>query len=217
MDRGYVFMKGRQSSDAQITPMMRQYLAIREQYPDYLLFYRMGDFYELFFEDARTASRALEITLTSRNKNEKNPVPMCGVPVKAAEIYLGRLIEKGYKVAICEQTEDPAAAKGLVRREVVRVVTPGMVLNSDLLDARTNNFIVSILARGNRWGLSCLDLSTGAFRVTEDGDEHALLEEIRRIGPSEILMPAAARTSDDYEIFRTSFEQFAITWIDDGA
>ncbi|MBS0012638.1 MAG: DNA mismatch repair protein MutS, partial [Desulfobacterales bacterium] len=128
-----------------------------------------------------------------------------------------RLIEKGYKVAICEQTEDPAAAKGLVNREVVRVVTPGMVFNSDLLDARTNNFIVSVLARDFRWGLSCLDLSTGAFRVTESGDVHALLEEIRRIAPSEILMPAAARTGDAYEIFRTAFEQSAITWMDDGA
>ncbi|MFO7860416.1 MAG: DNA mismatch repair protein MutS [Desulfosalsimonas sp.] len=210
-------MTGRQTSDAQMTPMMRQYLDIKEQYTDYLLFYRMGDFYEMFFDDAHTAARELEITLTSRNKNEKKPVPMCGVPVKAAEIYLGRLIEKGYKVAICEQTEDPAAAKGLVKREVVRVVTPGMVLNSDLLDARTNNFIVSILGRASRWGLSCLDLSTGAFRVTESGDVHALLEEIRRIAPSEILMPAAARTGDGYEIFCTSFEQSAITWMDDGA
>ncbi|MCF8027465.1 MAG: DNA mismatch repair protein MutS [Desulfobacteraceae bacterium] len=210
-------MTGRQTSEAQMTPMMRQYLEIKEQYTDYLLFYRMGDFYEMFFDDAHTAARELEITLTSRNKNEKKPVPMCGVPVKAAEIYLGRLIEKGHKVAICEQTEDPAAAKGLVKREVVRVVTPGMVLNSDLLDARTNNFIVSILGRAYRWGLSCLDLSTGAFRVTESNDVHALLEEIRRIAPSEILMPAAARTADDYEVFRTSFEQSAITWMDDGA
>ncbi len=200
-----------------MTPMIRQYLEIKEQYADYLLFYRMGDFYEMFFDDAKTASRQLEITLTARNKNEKSPVPMCGVPVKAAELYLGRLIEKGYKVAICEQTEDPAASKGLVKREVVRVVTPGMVLNSDLLDARTNNFIVSILCQPKLCGLSCLDLSTGAFRVTQNSDPRTVIEEVRRISPSEILLPASAGSRQEYDLFLSSFPGSIFTRIDDGA
>src|SRR6056300_301483 len=113
-------------STAKATPMMQQYLSIKERYPDVLLFYRMGDFYEMFFEDAQVASRELEITLTSRNKKDDSPVPMCGVPHRAAKGYISRLIEKGYKVAMCDQVEDPKAAKGLVKREVVRVVTPGM-------------------------------------------------------------------------------------------
>ena len=122
---------------AKSTPMLRQYLAIKEQYPDAILFYRMGDFYEMFFQDAETASRVLEITLTSRNKNDESPVPMCGVPHRAAAGYIARLIERGFKVAVCDQVEDPAVAKGLVRREVVRVITPGMVIDEEFLDARS--------------------------------------------------------------------------------
>ena len=114
-------------STAKNTPMIQQYLSIKEKYPDTLLFYRMGDFYEMFFEDAQTASRVLEITLTSRNKNDPSPVPMCGVPYRAAQTYIARLVDNGYKVAICDQIEDPSQAKGLVKREVVRVVTPGMI------------------------------------------------------------------------------------------
>ncbi len=200
---------------SQLTPMIRQYMEIKERYADYLLFYRMGDFYELFFTDAETASRELEITLTSRNKHEKTPVPMCGVPVKAAELYLGRLIDKGYKVAICEQTEDPAAAKGLVKREVVRVVTPGMVVNSDLLDARTNNFIMSVLIRDDGCGLSCLDLSTGSFRVSQSAETGAVFEEARRIAPSEILLPVSAQTEPVYEDFLKSFPETAASYLDD--
>ena len=115
-------------SSPKITPMMKQYLSIKGQYPDAILFYRMGDFYEMFFEDAEKASKLLEITLTSRNKKDETPVPMCGFPHKAARSYIARLIENGCKVAICDQTEDPAEAKGLVRREVVRVITPGMIV-----------------------------------------------------------------------------------------
>ena len=116
-----------------MTPMMQQYFSIKEQYPDYLLFYRLGDFYEMFFEDAKTASRELDLTLTGRDCGEAERAPMCGVPFHSAEGYIGRLIEKGYKVAICEQTEDPAQAKGLVRREVIRVITPGTLIESGLL------------------------------------------------------------------------------------
>lgn len=210
-------MAGDSGKSSQLTPMIRQYLEIKEKYADYILFYRMGDFYEMFYEDAKTASRVLEITLTSRNKHEKTPVPMCGVPVKAAELYLGRLIEKGYKVAICEQTEDPATARGLVKRDVVRVVTPGMVVNSDLLDARTNNFIISVCIREQQCGLCCLDLSTGAFRVTQSADIRAVLEEARRIGPSEILLPESAPADPAYKAFLESFSGAAVTRIDDEA
>ena len=116
-----------------MTPMMEQYFEVKEQYKDFLLFYRLGDFYEMFFDDAITASRVLELTLTGRDCGEAERAPMCGVPFHAADTYIGRLIEKGYKVAICEQVEDPATAKGLVRREVIRVVTPGTVIESTLL------------------------------------------------------------------------------------
>jgi DNA mismatch repair protein MutS len=120
--------------------MIKQYLSIKEQYPDAILFYRMGDFYEMFFEDAQIASRALEITLTSRNKNAESPVPMCGVPHRAARSYIARLIGKGYKVAVCDQIEDPAKADGLVKRDVVRVITPGMIIENELLDDPTIMF-----------------------------------------------------------------------------
>ena len=119
-----------------ITPMLKQYLSIKKEYDDAILFYRMGDFYEMFFEDAEVASGILEITLTSRNKKDEVPVPMCGVPYRAAKGYIARLIEKGMRVAICDQVEDPSLAKGLVKREVVRVVTPGMIVEDDFLDEK---------------------------------------------------------------------------------
>ncbi|MCF8093758.1 MAG: DNA mismatch repair protein MutS [Desulfobacteraceae bacterium] len=206
---------GESGKNSQLTPMIRQYLEIKEQYADYILFYRMGDFYEMFFTDAETASSELEITLTARNRHEETPVPMCGVPVKSAEIYLGRLIDKGYKVAICEQTEDPAEAKGLVKREVVRVVTPGMVVNSDLLDSRTNNFIMSAVITDDGCGLSCLDLSTGSFKVCQSPDSGAVFEEARRIVPSEILLPESAHTTTAYERFLESFTDTAVSYLDD--
>ena len=187
------------------TPMIRQYLDIKEAYPDCILFYRMGDFYEMFFEDAKVASRELEITLTTRNKNEPSPVPMCGIPAKAAEPYIGRLIEKGFRVAVCDQTEDAASAKGLVKREVVRVVTPGMVLNKELLDERANNYILSVCHAGKFIGLSCLDLSTGAFRLTQSRDAGVILDEARRITPSEILLPESARENSCYDMFHKVF------------
>ncbi len=171
------------------TPMMQQYLSIKERYPDALLFYRMGDFYEMFFEDAQVASRVLEITLTSRNKHDASPVPMCGVPYRAAQGYVSRLIEKGYKVAICDQVEDPKAAKGLVKREVVRVVTPGMIVEDELLDAKTNNFILALSRHHQMVGLASLDISTGAFRLTETADMSAILDEVMRVAPKEMLLP----------------------------
>lgn len=169
--------------------MLQQYLSIKDKYKDAILFYRMGDFYEMFFEDAHVASRALEIALTSRNKKDAEPVPMCGVPHKAAQAYIARLIEKGHKVAICDQVEDAALAKGLVKREVVRVVTPGMIIENELLDAKSNNFLLALNIHQERVGISYLDISTGAFRVSETGNTDKILEELQRIAPREVLLP----------------------------
>ncbi|MBT8366608.1 MAG: DNA mismatch repair protein MutS [Deltaproteobacteria bacterium] len=180
------------------TPMIKQYLSIKEQYPDTILFYRMGDFYEMFFEDAQLASRILEITLTSRNKNDESPIPMCGVPHHAAKSYIARLIDNGYKVAVCDQIEDAAAAKGLVKRDVVRVITPGMVIENELLDERANNFVLSLFCRGDFNGIAYLDISTGAFRVTESKDAAAIVDEVRRISPSELLLPQSAKDDPAY-------------------
>jgi DNA mismatch repair protein MutS len=174
------------------TPMIQQYLCIKEKHRDAILFYRMGDFYEMFFEDAQTASRALEITLTSRNKNEAVPVPMCGVPYRAAQSYIARLIDQGYKVAICDQVEDPAEAKGLVKREVVRVITPGMIVENDLLDAKTNNYISALAHHQDAYGLACLDISTGHFRAVETRHMFKIIEELKRISPREMLLPAGS-------------------------
>ncbi len=132
---------------AQYTPMIQQYLAVKAQVPDAFLFFRLGDFYEMFFEDAINASRELEITLTGREGGGDEKIPMCGVPHHAADNYMSRLIEKGYKVAICEQVEDPAEAKGVVRREIVRIVTPGTVMDSKLLGESSNNYIVSLVSQ----------------------------------------------------------------------
>ena len=145
--------------------MIKQYLSIKEQYPDAILFYRMGDFYEMFFEDAQLASGVLEITLTSRNKNDDSPVPMCGVPHRAARGYIARLIENGYKVAVCDQVEDPAKAKGLVKRDVVRVITPGMVIENELLDERSNNYVLAVYCQDDCSGIAYLDISTGTFQI----------------------------------------------------
>jgi DNA mismatch repair protein MutS len=175
------------------TPMVQQYLSIKQQYPDAILFYRMGDFYEMFFEDARTASRILEIALTSRNKNDEKPIPMCGVPHHAAQGYIARLIEKGFKVAICEQVEDPAKAKGLVKRDVVRVITPGLVVDTEILDARSNNFLMALFFSQGLYGIAHLDISTGTFRVTESSDFDKVIDECRRIEPSETLLADSHR------------------------
>ena len=139
--------------------MIKQYLSIKRAYSDAILFYRMGDFYEMFFEDAEVASRVLEITLTSRNKKDESPVPMCGVPHRAVQNYIARLIDQGYKVAICDQIEDPAQAKGLVKRDVVRVITPGMIVDTEFLDERSNNFVLALALHNDSCGISYLDIS----------------------------------------------------------
>ncbi|MBW2430018.1 MAG: DNA mismatch repair protein MutS [Deltaproteobacteria bacterium] len=204
-------------SPAKSTPMIKQYLSIKEQYPDTILFYRMGDFYEMFFEDAQLASRILEITLTSRNKNDESPIPMCGVPHHAAKSYIARLIDNGYKVAVCDQIEDAAAAKGLVKRDVVRVITPGMVIENELLDERANNFVLSLFCRGDFNGIAYLDISTGAFRVSESKDAAAIVDEVRRISPSELLLPQSAKDDPAYLPVKGMLPEVATSYLDNRA
>src|SRR5690242_21727918 len=150
--------------DQDLTPMMRQYHAVKQETPDALLLFRLGDFYELFYDDAVTAARELEITLTARNKEKGEPIPMCGVPYHSAENYIARLIQKGHRVAICDQMEDPRVAKKLVKREVTRIVTPGTAMNANLLRPRENNYLAAVMANGARAGLAHVDLSTGEDR-----------------------------------------------------
>lgn len=180
-----------------LTPMLRQYLEIKEQYQDAILFYRMGDFYEMFFDDAVVASKILEITLTSRNnKSDKDRVPMCGIPFHAASSYLAKLVNNGKRVAICEQTEDPSQAKGIVRREVIRVISPGVVTDDQVLDAKTNRYVGSLVhskkSKHSIYGLSFLDLSTGEFLVGEFDDPSEnlsfVLDQLTRMSPAELLI-----------------------------
>lgn len=173
---------------AKITPMMRQYLQIKENYRDAILFFRLGDFYEMFFEDAHTASKILDIALTSRSKSEDGSVPLCGVPYHAADPYIQKLLDAGHKVAVCEQMEDPARAKGVVKREVVRVITPGTVTAAEGLEAGINNFLAALCAGPHGFGLALVDITTGEFRCTEIMDEVALGDELGRIQPSELLL-----------------------------
>ncbi|MCL6546659.1 MAG: DNA mismatch repair protein MutS, partial [Bryobacteraceae bacterium] len=178
------------SSEAS-TPLMRQYHAIKRQVPGALLLFRLGDFYELFYDDAVTAARELGITLTSRNKEKGQPIPMCGVPYHSAEGYIARLIQRGYRVAICDQMEDPRFAKKLVKREITRVVTPGTATDSALLRSRENNYLAAVHYSGTRAGLAYVDVSTGEFRATEvDAPEAtAVLEQI---GAREVLTASGA-------------------------
>lgn len=172
---------------AELTPMMKQYMETKSQYQDCILFYRLGDFYEMFFDDALTASRELEITLTGKNCGQEERAPMCGVPYHAVEGYLNRLVSKGYKVAICEQVEDPKTAKGIVKREVVRIVTPGTNLDTQALDESRNNYIMCIVYIADRYGVSVADITTGDYFVTEFTDSGKLMDEICRFAPSEII------------------------------
>jgi DNA mismatch repair protein MutS len=174
------------------TPMLKQYHDIKRQYPGTLLFFRLGDFYEMFFDDATIGARELEITLTARHRERGAPVPMCGVPYHAASGYIARLVRKGYRVAICEQTEDPKKTTKLVRREVVRVITPGTAIDPQLLDARDNNYLASVMGSGQGMGIALLDLSTGEFLAAEFRGERAwerILEQIDCFTPAEIIFP----------------------------
>ncbi|MEE1356840.1 MAG: DNA mismatch repair protein MutS, partial [Clostridia bacterium] len=173
-----------------LSPMMQQYFEIKEKYKDYILMYRLGDFYEMFFDDALTASKELELTLTGRDCGEEERAPMCGVPFHKSDVYIGRLVEKGFKVALCEQMEDPATAKGLVKREVVRVITPGTITIPDAIEETSNNFMVCVLKDGTSFGFVAADASTGELYATEFTSESAksdVLNEIAKFAPSEAI------------------------------
>ena len=172
---------------AKLTPMMQQYFEIKKQYEDCILFYRLGDFYEMFFEDALTASKELEITLTGRDCGQEERAPMCGVPYHACDVYLNKLIEKGYKVAICEQVEDPKATKGIVKRDVIRIVTPGTNISTQNLDESKNNYLMAIYANDGVYGISVIDITTSDFRTTEVISMAKVLDEINKFQPSEII------------------------------
>ncbi len=182
---------------AELTPMMRQYLEIKEQHPDCILFFRLGDFYEMFSEDAKLASRELDLTLTTRDrgKEKSEQTPMCGVPYHSAESYIARLVQRGYKVAICEQMEDPALAKGLVKRDITRIVTPGTVVESSMLDESRNNYFACVFGENEGYGVSFCDVSTGAFYATYAEGAQAMdhvISELGRFMPSEVLRGGSA-------------------------
>ncbi|MBN1474496.1 MAG: DNA mismatch repair protein MutS [Syntrophaceae bacterium] len=172
-----------------LTPAMKQYVEIKQRYPDCILLYRMGDFYELFFEDAQIAAPVLEITLTSRNKGKEDSVPLCGFPYHAVAGYIAKLVEKGFKVAICEQVEDPKLAKGIVKREVIRVITPGLVLDEENLSASENNYLACVVADKSNYGLAFLDISTGEFQVSEFSGRDALLLACTGLEFKEMILP----------------------------
>ena len=172
---------------AALTPMMAQYMEVKNQYKDCILFYRLGDFYEMFFDDALTASRELEITLTGRDCGQEERAPMCGVPYHACDIYLNKLIEKGYKVAICEQMEDPKLAKGIVKREVIRIVTPGTNMSQAILDETRNNYLMCIFGCNDEYGVAVCDITTGEFRSCHISSTSKLYDEINKYSPTEII------------------------------
>ena len=172
---------------SRLTPMMQQYMEIKEKHKDCILFYRLGDFYEMFFEDAITCSKELEITLTGKNCGLEERAPMCGVPHHSADGYINKLIKNGYKVAICEQVEDPKTAKGIVKREVVRIVTPGTNFNPHSLEETKNNYLMSLVHTTNAYGIAIVDISTGDFYVTEVDSSPKLMDEINKFMPSEII------------------------------
>ena len=172
---------------SQLSPMMQHYMETKKEYPDCVLFYRLGDFYEMFFDDALTVSKELEITLTGKDCGLSERAPMCGVPFHALDSYLYRLVQKGYKVAIAEQMEDPRQAKGLVKREVIRVVTPGTITSSQVLDETKNNYLMGIVYMDGIYGISTADISTGDFMVTEVDSDRELFDEINKFSPSEII------------------------------
>src|SRR5712671_5966924 len=175
------------------TPMMQQYLRIKAQHPDVLLFYRMGDFYEMFYDDARRAAQLLDIALTQRGASAGAPIPMAGVPAVTLDAYLAKLVRKGESVAICEQRGDPGKTKGPMEREVVRIVTPGTITDEALLDERRDNVLASVCGAGGRYGLAWLDLSAGRFSVMERSGLSALDAELERLRPAEILAPDGAQ------------------------
>jgi DNA mismatch repair protein MutS len=195
--------------------MIKQYLQIKSQYPDAILFFRMGDFYEMFFEDARLGSRELDIALTSRDKGQKDSVPLCGVPHFAAEAYISKLLQKGYKVALCDQVEDPKFAKGIVRREVVRVFTPGLAIDTAQLGTGENNYLMGFCAEGEVFGLSFLDISTGELKACQISGFEPFLSEALRNEPKEILCFKKFQEHPRFEEFKENFGNGSITYVEE--
>jgi len=192
---------------AKTTPMMQQYLEIKSEYPDAILFFRLGDFYEMFMEDAVVAARVLDITLTSRNKGAAEEIPLCGVPFHSCQPYVAKLVQNGHKVAICEQVEDPKQAKGIVKRAVVRVVTPGLVVDTDTLDPRRNNYLMALLPDENGcYGVACVDITTGEFRVTEMHDPESTAGEIVSRDPAEVLVIEGATGDSLADLLQNSLQ-----------
>ncbi len=203
---------------AELSPMMQQYFAIKEKHKDHIVFFRLGDFYEMFFDDAVLASKELELTLTGRDCGQEERAPMCGVPYHASEGYIAKSIEKGYKVAICEQTEDPAQAKGIVKRDVVRVVTPGTVIESSMLSDDKNNYIASIYYGKNTIGLCFADISTGAVQVTSLSDDDLnkqLISELYRFMPSEVIFNSEILAHNDITAYIKDRVNCSVELIDD--
>jgi DNA mismatch repair protein MutS len=198
-----------------LTPMIKQYLQIKSQYSDSILFFRMGDFYEMFFEDARVGSRELDIALTSRNKGQKDSVPLCGVPYFAAETYISRLLQKGYKVALCDQVEDPKLAKGIVKREVIRVFTPGLVTDAIQLGTGENNYLMGFCAEEEVFGLAFLDISTGELKACQISGFEPFLSEALRNEPKEILSLKRFQEHPCFEGFKRKFGDGLITYLDE--
>jgi DNA mismatch repair protein MutS len=209
-------MKAATSPQPNLTPMMRQYLEIKAEYPDAILFFRLGDFYEMFLDDALKASRILDIALTSRNKNsDGEDVPFCGIPYHACAPYLAKLIEAGEKVAICEQVEDPRSVKGIVKRAVVKVVTPGLVADLENLSPKENNFLVSLAVVGEKWGIASFDISTGQFRMTESAGRESALAEVECLSPRELLVPEEWRGVPELRDFTLRDDARIVTHISD--
>jgi DNA mismatch repair protein MutS len=198
-----------------LTPMIKQYLQIKSQYPDSLLFFRMGDFYEMFFEDAQIGSKELDIALTSRDKGQKDSIPLCGVPHFTVETYISKLLQKGYKVALCDQVEDPRFARGIVKREVIRVFTPGLAMDTIHLGTGENNYLMGFYAEGEVFGLAFLDISTGELKCCQiSGFEPFLIETLRN-EPKEILSFRKFQDHPCFEGFRKEFENRLINYWDD--
>ena len=182
------------------SPMMRHYITTKAKYPDCILCYRLGDFFEMFFEDAIICSRELELTLTGKDCGQQERAPMCGIPHHAIDSYISKMVSRGYKVAICEQLEDPSKAKGIVKRDVIKVVTPGTNVEGTLAEEKKNNFIMSIYKEGMYFGLAVCDISTGDFYTTEikeDNNFNKLIDEISRFTPSEIIVNSMMAKSED--------------------
>ena len=195
---------------SKLSPMMERYMEVKGQNPGTILLFRMGDFYELFFEDAQNAAKVLGLTLTSRDKASDNPTPMAGFPYHQLDAYLQKLIRAGFRAAICDQVEDPKKAKGLVRREVTRVVTPGTLTDDELLDPRESNFLACVAPSKASIGLAWLELSTGRFLLTEL-EPSQLQDELARINPAECLIPESAAKDNSFHMRRTEQQSLVLT------